>query len=204
MTAEDLKGKRVMGEIPASQALTAIDKAIIASGGLTVDDVEFMMSGGLMDGINAVVEGRDDAAPVATTMPVLVESNASVDGGLRLVAVGSMASDEFFAEQVAGLSGGLAEENANRPFIRGNTPIVSYDSMLIGSDGLTDDDAYQLAKVLHENWAKLQADVGPLRATPPENLALAASPIPYHPGAIKFYKEIGIWTDAHEANQNKF
>ncbi len=203
-TVEDLRGKRIMGEIPASQALTKIDLAIIASAGLTEDDVDFMTSGGLMDGINAVVEGRADAAPVATTMPVLVESNASVSGGLRVIANGKKGSDEFFSNTVSGLSASVAKVNEKRPYIIGDTPIVSYNSMLVGSDAMSDDDAYKLAKTLYENWAKLQKDIGPLRGTAPENLAIANASVPYHPGAIRFYKEIGIWTDAHEARQAKF
>lgn len=201
---EDLKGKRVMGEIPASQALTKIDLALLASAGLSRDDVEFMTSGGLMDGITAVSEGRADAAPVATTMPVLTETHASVRGGLRVIANGAQGTTEFFGAEVAGLSAATAMPTEKRPYIVGETPIVSYDSMVVGNAELSDDDAYVLAKTLYENWEQLQADIGPLRATMREALALSNAPIPYHPGAIRFYKEVGIWTDTHEANQSKF
>lgn len=201
---EDLKGKRVMGEIPASQALTRIDLALLASGGLTPEDVEFMTSGGLMDGITAVAEGRADAAPVATTMPVLTETHASVRGGLRVVASGALGTPEFFGNEVAGLSSATAKPTENRPYIVGETPIVSYDSMVVGNTELSDDDAYALAKTLFDNWEQLQADIGPLRATAKEALAISNAPIPYHPGAIRFFKEVGIWSDAHDENQARF
>lgn len=201
---EDLKGKRVMGEIPASQALTKIDLALLASGGLTPDDLDFMTSGGLMDGITAVAEGRADAAPVATTMPVLTETHASVRGGLRVVANGSLGTKEFFGNEVAGLSAATAMPNEKRPYIIGETPIVSYDSMVVGNVELSEEDAYALAKTLFENWEQLQADIGPLRATAKEALAISNAPIPYHPGAIRFFKEVGIWSDAHDENQSRF
>ncbi|WP_460274392.1 TAXI family TRAP transporter solute-binding subunit [Celeribacter sp. ULVN23_4] len=201
---EDLKGKRVMGEIPASQALTRIDLALLASGGLSTDDVDFMSSGGLMDGITAVAEGRADAAPVATTMPVLTETHASVRGGLRVVANGSLGTPEFFGDQVSGLSSAMAMPTEKRPYIVGETPIVSYDSMVVGNADLSDDDAYALTKTLYDNWEQLQADIGPLRATAKDALALSNSSIPYHPGSIRFFKEIGIWSEAHEQNQARF
>lgn len=204
VTADDLRGKRVMGDMPTSQALTMINEAIIRSGGLDVGDVNFMSSGGLMDGITAVVEGRADAAPVATTMPVLIESQASVPGGLRIVANGSKAVDGFFAEEVTGVAVSTATPNENRPFIIGETSIVSYDTMLIANDTMSEEDAYTITKALYDNWADLQGDIGPLRGIAQDELALAEPSVPYHPGAIKFYKEVGLWTDAHEKSQSEF
>lgn len=203
-TADDLRGKRVMGDMPTSQALTLINRTIIESGGLTVDDVDFMTSGGLMDGINAVVEGRADAAPVATAMPVLIESQASVDGGLRIVANGSATNESFFADRVSGVVASTAMPTEKRPFIIGETPIVSYDTMLVSDASMSDDDAYNITKALYDNWSDLQADIGPLRGVAQNELALPEPSVPYHPGAIRFYTEVGLWTDAHEQNQNKF
>lgn len=204
VTVEDLRGKRVMGEMPVSQALTEINKAIIASGGLDVSDVNFMTSGGLMDGIAAVVEGRADAAPVATSMPVLLESQAAVDGGLRIVANGELGTNEFFSNMISGVGSSVAAENDSRPFIIGDTPIVSYNTLLVGSEELSEDDAYTLAKTLYDNWEKLQKNIGQLRSIPLEELPLSSSSIPYHPGAVKFYKEVGLWTEAHEENSARF
>ncbi|MCA0921451.1 TAXI family TRAP transporter solute-binding subunit [Pseudooceanicola nanhaiensis] len=203
-TMEDLRGKRVMGELPTARALTAISEAMLASGGLSTGDVDFLSSGGLMDGIAAVVEGRADAAPVAPSMPVLLEANTSVPGGLRIVANGSLGSHEFFEEQLKGLTEGIAMANDKQPFVMGDTPIVSYDTILMASDALSDDDAYTLTKTMYENWSNLQQDIGPMRSVPLDRLVLPDSPVPYHPGAVRFYKEVGLWTDAAEANQAKF
>ncbi|MAS03862.1 MAG: hypothetical protein CL534_04115 [Ahrensia sp.] len=204
LSADDLRGKRIMGDMPTSQALTLINSAIVRSGGLETSDVNFMSSGGLMDGITAVVEGRADAAPVATTMPVLLESQASVSGGLRIVANGSHADEGFFAREVKGVSASVAEPNEKRPFIIGETPIVSYDTLLVANDAMSEDDAYAITKALYDNWADLQSDIGPLRGIAQNQLALPEPSVPYHAGAIKFYKEVGLWTDEHERHQAKF
>lgn len=204
MTADDLKGKSIMGNMPTSQALTQINTAIIHSGGLGLGDVNFMKSGGLMDGINAVAEGRADAAPVATTMPVLIEKNASVPGGLRIVGNGSKAVDGFFSNEVSGTRNAIAKQVKKRPFIIGDTGIVAYDTMLVASTNISDDDAYTLTKAIYDNWEDLQANVGPLRSVTQNALALENPTVPYHAGAIRFYKEVGLWTDAHDAHQTSF
>lgn len=204
VTADDLRGHRVMGNMPTSQALTQINSAIVRSGGLELTDVEFMPSGGLMDGINAVVEGRADAAPVATTMPVLIESQAAVDSGLRIVGNGSATVDGFFEGQVNGVSTMVVHPTERTPFVIGDTAITVYDTLLVADDSMSDDDAYLITRTLYENWTALQQDVGPLRGVAQNALALPAPSVPYHPGAIRFYREVGLWTDAHEAAQARF
>lgn len=34
-------------------------------------------------------------------------------------------------------------------------------------------------------------------------IAPADSPHPYHPGAVRYWREAGLWTDAHESNQTR-
>jgi TRAP transporter TAXI family solute receptor len=98
-TIEDLKGKRVMGNNPTNVALTEINKAMLASGGLSPEDVDFARTGGLIDGINAVVQGRADAAPVATSMPALTEAHTSVP--LRIIKNGALAKEGFYEKLVS-------------------------------------------------------------------------------------------------------
>lgn len=203
--AEDLAHKRIMGDLPASQALTLINEMILKSGGLEKDDVVFMRSGGLMDGISALVEGRADAAPVATTMPVLMESNASVPGGLRIVANGQKADDpNYYSSMLPGIRSSIAKTNDKRPYIIGDTPIVNYNTMVIGNDSLSEADAYKLTKALYENWEKLQKDYGPLRGVSKSDMAIVDSTVPYHKGAIKFFKEVGLWTEENQKHQDIF
>lgn len=204
LTADDLKGKRIMGSMPTTQALNSINMAIVESGGLSADDVTMMESGGLMDGLNALAEGRTDAAPMATTMPVLTELQAKIPGGMRVMGNGSMGTSEFFGERVSGLGTVTATENENRPFIIGDTDIVTYGVLMTVGETMSDDDAYQLTKAIYDNWAELQANAGPLRAVPQDGLVAAGMPIPWHSGAVRFFKEKGLWTDQMEAAQQKF
>lgn len=81
------------------------------------------------------------------------------------------------------------------------TKIAGFDSYLNGGPTVSDDDAYMLAKTLHTNWKKLQKDYPPLRRTPQSGLALSGNAMPYHPAAIRYWKEVGMWTAANEKQQ---
>lgn len=201
---EDLKGKRVMGNMPTNVALTRLNIAMLKSAGLSTDDVVFSKSGGLIDGINAIVEGRADAAPIAVTMPALIEANGSADGGIRVISNGAMAVEGFYGEEVKGTRLGEAKPNKRRVFITETVPIVNFDTLLVTSASLSDDDAYKLIKTLHENWETLREDYPPLRSVAQDKLALVDVTAPYHPGAIRYFKEVGLWTDAHDAKQASF
>jgi hypothetical protein len=52
---------------------------------------------------------------------------------------------------------------------------------------------YQIAKTLHDNKPALEQVAGPLHLFDPDNMAKAYDHVSYHPGAIKFYQEIGAW-----------
>jgi len=88
-----------------------------------------------------------------------------------------------------------------RPYIVGETKVALYSAYLNASASMADDDVYKLAKTLHENWEQLRKDYPPLRGVKQTELAPASNTVPYHPGAVRFYKETGLWTAEHDARQ---
>jgi len=201
-TMEDLRGKRVMGDMPTNVALTQINKAMLKSAGLSPDDVDFMRSGGLIDGINAVVQGRADATPVATSMPALTETHASTP--LRIISDGQAGTDAFYGAEVPGVRTMVQAPSERRPYVVGDTPVVVYDTLVVTSDAQTADDVYKIVKTMHENWERLQQDYPPMRSVGKDAVPMVDPTIPYHEGAIRYYKEVGLWSDAHEAHHAKF
>lgn len=55
-----------------------------------------------------------------------------------------------------------------------------------------DEQAYQVTKAVFENLAPLRDQVKAAKDTTPANAALLAQgPIPFHPGALRYFKEVG-------------
>lgn len=197
----DLKGKKVMIEMPTNASLTVLNKLFLQTGGLAESDVNIMTSGGLIKGVGAVSEGRADAAPIATAVPALKKAHASVPGGLRIIPVGDAMTSEQFAAKLPGVNFWVHPEMKSRPYVRGKTKVALYSSFLNISGSMQDDDAYLLAKTVHENWDKFRKDYPPARSVKQDKLAPVPNAIPFHPGAIRYYKEAGLWTEAHDAAQ---
>jgi TRAP-type uncharacterized transport system substrate-binding protein len=58
---------------------------------------------------------------------------------------------------------------------------------------VADDVVYKLAKLLHNHKAELAANFGALNGFDPKRMNKDMGPVRFHPGAIKYYKEIGEW-----------
>jgi TRAP transporter TAXI family solute receptor len=202
-TLADLRNKRVLVKVKTNVSLAQANSTLLSTAGLTASNVDAVDSGGVVAGINSVVEGRAMAATAALTMPALRKAHATVPGGLRVLGLGPKANNEFMAKGMAGLYTMTIKPSKRLPFVKSDTLIAAFDSYLNAGPQVSDDDAYALAKALHTNWKKLQKDYPPLRGTPQKALAPANNAMPYHPGAIRYWKEIGMWTATNEADQAK-
>ena len=194
-TLADLKGKRVVVKFKTNVSLAAANKVILSSAGLKLTDVTPVQSGGVVASIGMVVRGRVDAAPIATGMPALRKAHATVPGGLRIIPIGPKGTDEFLGSGMAGLYTVKQKNSKRKPFVKGTITIAAFDSYLNAGSQVSNEDAYQMAKAAFDNWKQMQKDYPPLRGT--KHIAPANNPVPYHPGAAKYYKEVGIYTDAN-------
>ncbi|MEX2454779.1 MAG: TAXI family TRAP transporter solute-binding subunit [Rhodospirillaceae bacterium] len=198
---DDLRGKRVAVKVKTNVSLEQANETMLSTAGFKSEAVDAVDSGGVVEGINMVVEDRAVAATVSLTMPALRQAHATIPGGIRVVPLGEKGTSEFLDAGMPGLYAMTIKPSPTLPFIKEDTLISAFDTYLNAGSTVTDEDAYVLVKTLHTNWADLQKDYPPLRGLQANELAPAANTAPYHPGAIKYFKEIGIWTAENEARQ---
>jgi TRAP transporter TAXI family solute receptor len=194
----DLKGKRVVIKVKTNVSLARLNRTMLSTAGLKESDVKAVDSGGVVKGINMVVEGRADAAPVAIAMPAMRKAHATVPGGLRIISLGKAATDAMMNKGIAGSRTFMSKPSKRRPFVVGNTMVAAFDTYINAGSTVSDADAYKLTKTIYQNWKAMQKAYPPLRGVKQAALAPPTNALPYHPGAIKFYKEVGVWTAANE------
>ena len=68
--------------------------------------------------------------------------------------------------------------------------VLGIPNVLTVSSEMSDDVAYEITKAMFENVADLQA-VHPAANEITVDFTMAATPVPLHPGAIRYYEEIG-------------
>jgi len=202
-TLTDLKGKRVNVNFRTNVSLGDAGRAMLATADMTEDDVQSTLAGGVVAGIDMVVEGRSDATQVAIGAPQVVRAHTTLSGGMFVLPLGPKATDEFLHERMPGLYTLRVKPSPTMQLVDEEKTIAAFDTYLNISGSVSPEDGYLLAKTLHTHWAQLQKDYAPLRSVAQNQLAPANAVIPYHPGAERFYKEVGLWSDDHTAQQGR-
>ena len=71
-----------------------------------------------------------------------------------------------------------------------DTPVVGVPNVLVVSSEMEDDLAYAITKAMFDNIADLQA-VHPAANETTIEFTMSATPVPLHPGAIRYFEEAG-------------
>lgn len=196
-SAADLKGKRVTGVFSAHKTCAKLAAATIANAGLSWDDVKVVPVTSTVPSVQSLAEGRADAALCgATGMAVIKEVNAQVP--LRFVSLdgsataAKRASDVFVGGRINKIAKGSDDgvlEDVN---------IFEYDFYLVGGKQLPDEMVTQVLEAIWNSHAELSAANRTLSDWTPKRMATADMTIPYHPAAVAFFKQKGVWTPAME------
>ena len=200
-TYADLKGLRVSW-VKGAPALNVNNEAYLAYGGLTWDDVERVEFGGFGDSWKGMIDGTTDAAFASTNSGRAYEA-ASGPRGVYWPPI-----DPNNAE-------GLARMAEIAPFFSPMTAVVGaniddtpgvqtagYAYPVLMTYAEQDEDlTYNMTKAMHEFFESYKGKAPGINgwALDKQNFQWVA---PYHEGAVRFYKEIGQWSDADQAHND--
>lgn len=184
-TLEDLKGKRISVGAPKSGTeLNA--RAIFEAAGLTYKDM-----------------GKVEFLPYAESVELI--KNRQLDAtlqssGLGMAAIRDLASTmkiSFVAipAEVTAKIDNAAYEAATIPAGTydgqdADVPTVAITNILVSHEGVSDEVAYQMTKLMFDNLGRLGTAHSAAQDIKLET-ATKNLPIPLHPGAERFYKEAG-------------
>ena len=189
---KDLKGKRVSGGFNAQKAIGRIIEAHLANAGLSYDDVQKVLVPNVRSSADDFMTGKTDVLFFALGSAAVKQAAASV-GGLRVLNIESSPEARERMEKV--LPGSYVLNVKPAPNIEGMkepTNIVAFDMAFFTNKDVPDDVVYAVTKALHQNKADLVKAFRPMALFNPAGMAKPLKAVPFHPGALKYYKEIGL------------
>jgi len=192
-TIADLKGKRVSSEFNAQKTIARIIEAHLANGGLSYKDVIGVPAPNVVRQAEDFKSGKVDVLFFALGSGAVKEASAAV-GGLRVLEI--TATPDAVKRVQAVLPGSYVIEVKPHPALDGiakPTKLVAFDMVLNASTRVSDDVAYKVARALNEGKKELMATFPPFAILVPERMSKPVEAVTMHPGALKFYKEAGLW-----------
>jgi TRAP transporter TAXI family solute receptor len=199
---QDLAGKTFIGSRPSLPELEMILSAVAEVNDVPVTDINV---------VSTVTSGETDKELRAGTV-----AGALMPGGARMPIVSKLFQDEVVdflylpEEQVRE----IVDNRLPRYFFVRQLPAGHFEgqekpitlfglkALLVSDAELSDDTAYQVTKTLFEN----QEEFGTYHSAAKQwtlDATLDSPPVPFHPGAIRYFKEKGAWTDELEARQQE-
>ncbi len=163
--------------------------------GLEVGDVQAMRGHALDDGGGQILPASVDR------VPALVHLDAAVRGGVSTEKLRSLMADvaQDHSETVDKMNEKYGKLYSTSTIKAGSYPGYDKDNkiaevwnLIVTNDKMSNDDAYAIVKTLVEKKADIVAVHKEALSFSLDNQVQARSPVPFHPGALKYFKEKGI------------
>ncbi len=198
----DLRGKRIP-YVRGAPAVNVPTEAFLACGGLTWADVERVDFPGYSAMWTGVVNGQVDAAYATTVSGPTRKLEASPRGiywpaaphddqpcWARMLKIAPFLTPHT-ATRGAAITPTQPHEGATYPY-----------PLLITLDSQQSTLVHDLVKVLHLHYAEYKdADPGAIGWAMERQVFDWA--VPYHDGAVAYFRQIGVWSEQYEAHNNQ-
>ena len=200
-SVHDVRGKRMTGEYPAHLAVWYNMFGHLASAGLAWNDVRIVPVPAVNDGVDALVQGRADVTEHALNSAKTKEADAAV--GVRHVSIDC--SPEGEARLRAAVPGYYPRwvKAGTATAVVEDTCFIAYDTYLSAGKGVPDQVVEAALTALWDNASQL-APIHPMLKEWTRDRAIGGDvTIPFHTGAIRFFKERGAWKPELDQLQQK-
>ena len=193
-TIKDLKGKIMPWGYNAQVTGRVLQGAALASEGLTMDDVKQVPTQSLFSGVDLLGEGKVEAASLAIGTAQVQRANVSLAsrGGVRFLSVASTPEAVANIRKFLPARPVVVKPAPHAIGIVAPTTVIEYSVFFSTHKDMPDDLVYTIAKTIHGGKGDMMKGHPVFRSFRPDSMTEGIG-VPWHPGAIKFYKEINQW-----------
>ncbi|MDH5264112.1 MAG: TAXI family TRAP transporter solute-binding subunit [Betaproteobacteria bacterium] len=183
----DLKGKSIAVQ-PKGNTAELISQQILQAVGLSYQSAKVSFVNSYTDAAALLKDGHAQVFTLGTTIPASSIMDVAAGRDIKLVPV----TDEIVAtmrKMNPGYMKGTIK-GGTYPKQDHDVPAIIYSAHLVVSCALPEQTVYQMAKAMAANVADMSAINKAMAGLTPKMMAEDIG-VPFHPGAVKFYKEAG-------------
>ena len=190
-TIKDLKGKRVSTGSPGS-ATEVMAFRVIEAAGLDKDRDMKRERLGVAESVNAVKDKKIDAFFWVGGLPTAAVTDLAATPGVKIKLIDHADLVPAMNKKYGNLYIQDAIPKANYPGMASDNKQASVANILVAHENMSDQTAYNIVKTIFDKRDELIAVHKEAANFKLEKQKTSATPVPYHPGALKYFKEKGV------------
>jgi TRAP transporter TAXI family solute receptor len=192
---KDIKGQTTGLRFAGGKLSLQVTDALLNAAGLKPGDIRDVKQTGIKSHIESLKEGRIKVGCHIGGPGTALYKELFLSKDMRMISLTPAQQNQMIKElgwaipytMPAGTYKGM-DQDAN---------MIGFLAYIIGRADLPDSYVYELVKAIFENFDEFTGFHPGLKDYSAEKVNLVN--IPHHPGAIKYYKEVGTWTPELEA-----
>jgi uncharacterized protein len=178
-SVKDLKGKSISYGYTSQEVIRILMDGLLANAGLSVNDMRPVLVPNLVRGIDELIAGRVDIAFFALGQAKIAEADAAITSGVRFLPVDdSPAAVEAMLKVVPG--------------VREPIMVAHYDYVAFANKDVPAERVKTITRVLAEQKDTMAQSLPLFRRLAPDKMYTKKLQVPYHDGAVAYYREKGI------------
>jgi uncharacterized protein len=190
-TLADLKGKRVSTGSPGSATEIMASRAIEAIG--LDKDKDFQRERlGVAESVNAITDRRIDAFFWVGGIPTAAIAGLAATDGVKMKLIDHADIVDKMNEKYGKLYSKSRIKGGTYPGYNTDCDVAEVWNLIVTGSRMSDKDAYNIAKTLVEKKADIVKVHKEAESFSLDNQVQDRSPVPFHPGALKYFKEKGV------------
>ena len=202
-TIQDLRGKKIYADMPSRPLLLYQVQRHLEYYKI-LDQVHLLKWSDHSEGVNGVTEGRADgfftSIAIAPQLRQAVRDVVVLDFPKREII-------EYVNKPLGSWVFQWVKLNPKSLYVKtygipAGINVTGWTLNFVVRERVPDDVVYTILKTIYEHTNELVA-VHKQTAQIQKGVALSAPIMPFHPGAVKYFKDQGMWTDELEAMQQK-
>ena len=187
-TYADMKGKSLVTQ-PKGNSAEIITDMVLKLNGMSYQSLsKANFQAAYTDAVSMMKDGHAQVFTLGTTAPASAVMDLASARDVHLVAV----DDKTMAAMKNANPGynKLVIKAGTYPKQDKDVAVIGYSTHIVVACDLPEDTVYKLAKVMAANIPTLASVVKPITGVTPKDMAVDIG-VPFHKGAVKFYKEVG-------------
>jgi TRAP transporter TAXI family solute receptor len=190
---KDVKGKRVPWGFPVQKSVQRVVVAQLLGAGLTEKDIQPVPARNIIQSADDFAAGKTDIFWFALGSGKVKQVDAKVGGVRALPIETSPKALEAMEEYVPGSYVMNLKPSPALEQIKSEIPVQAYDVVFFTNAKTSDDVVYKITKAVFENKKDMAAVFPALNRFNPDQMAKRYKVLQYHPGAIRYFTEKGLW-----------